>query len=368
MIVWGDCLKLNENELCNEQIGEENNKKPNKRKYILAILGTTLGVYLIMKCILPLVVPFVFSYLIAAALLPLVRFFEKKLKIPKTISGGILLVILFTVFGFLLFFLLRNLINQIVTLLTNLPVYQASIMNIVDSLCVSCDGLFGLMDGQTRGFVDGNINSLFLNIQHNILPSISEHTLYLVIKIVGLTGSIIFLVVATLLMIHDVDAIKKSYSKLLIYEDIKCIKQKIFNAGIAYFRAQLIIMSIVSIINVGGLLILKNKYALLIGIVIALIDAFPVLGSGIILVPWAIISLFSKDVFNAAILMSIYLLCQLVRQMLEPRLIGNKIGIHPIFTIMAIYVGIQLFGLLGVILGPLALVTIKAIVEVVNYS
>lgn len=361
-------MKVDKNDLSNEQIGNENKKKLNKRKYILTIFGTTLGVYLLIKCILPLVVPFVFAYFIAIALLPITRFLEKKIKIPKTISGGFLLVILFTIMGTTLFFLLKNLINQIVTLLINLPVYQAAVLNVVDSMCAGCDGMFGLMEGQTRGFVDSNISTMFVNIQRNVLPEISERTLYIVIKIVGLTGAIIFLVVSTLLMIHDVDAIKEDYSKLLIYEDIKRIKKKVSSAGIAYFKAQIIIMSIVAGINVGGLFLINNRYALLIGIVIALIDAFPVLGSGIILVPWAIISLFTKDVFNAAILMSVYLLCQLVRQMLEPRLIGDKIGIHPIFTIMAIYVGIQLFGILGVVLGPLALVTIKAIVEVVDYS
>lgn len=359
MIVWGDCVN---------QVKEENGRLINKKKYILTLIGTTLGVYLLMKCILPLVVPFIFAYLIAAALLPLTRFLERKLRIPKTITGGILLFILLITLGCALFFLLRNLINQIVALLTNLPVYQASIMNIVDSICINCDGMLGLMEGQTRGFVDNHISSVFTTIQSRILPTISQHTLLIVVKIIGFTGSIIFLVVASLLMIHDADAIKKSYSKLLIYEDIRAVKEKISNAGIAYFRAQIIIMSIVATINVSGFVLLKNQYALLIGIAIALIDAFPVLGSGIILVPWAMISLFSKDIFDAAILMSIYLLCQLVRQFLEPRLIGNKIGIHPIFTIMAIYVGIQLFGIMGFILGPLSLVTIRAIVEVINYS
>ncbi|WP_123610641.1 sporulation integral membrane protein YtvI [Mobilisporobacter senegalensis] len=359
-------MKTYENDLQNNQ--SKDGKGINKKKYILTLLGTTLGVYLLMKCVMPLVVPFLFAYLIAAALLPLTRIFERKLKIPKTITGGTLLILLLLFLGCSLFILLKNLINQIVTLLTNLPVYQASIMNIVDSICVRCDGMFGLIDGQTRGFFDDNINTVFATIQRNILPSISQHTLFIVIKIIGLTGSIIFLIAATLLMIHDADAIKKSYSKLLIYEDIRAIKQKIFSAGVAYFRAQLIIMSIVAAINVGGLLVLKNRYALLIGIVIAIIDAFPVLGSGIILIPWAIISLFSKDIFDAAILMSIYFLCQLVRQILEPRLIGDKIGIHPIFTIMAIYVGIQLFGIMGFILGPLSLVTIRAIIEVINGS
>lgn len=76
----------------------------------------------------------------------------------------------------------------------------------------------------------------------------------------------------------------------------------------------------------------------------------------------------SQNIFNAVILMSIYLLCQVVRQILEPKLIGDRIGINPIITIMAIYIGFEVYGVMGFILGPISLVIIRAIVEVINFS
>ena len=93
----------------------------------------------------------------------------------------------------------------------------------------------------------------------------------------------------------------------------------------------------------------------------AVFDAFPVLGSGLILVPWAIICLLQGHYVQTAILIAMYLLCVLVREGLEPKLLGNRIGIPPLYTLMAVYVGVELFGVWGVILGPFGLVIIRAV-------
>lgn len=368
MIVWGDYLKLQGDNLKKDIIGENNDIKIDKRKYILTLLGTTLGVFLVMKCIIPLVVPFVFAYFITGSILPFIRYIEKKFKVPKALSGGILLVISFSLFGWIFLFLAKNLISQILSLLRNLPVYQSALIKIIDSFCVRCDHMFGFVDGQARGFVDDNMNIMLMEVKNHIMPSMTEQTISIVFKIIGVTGSIIFMLVSVLLMIRGADKIKESYMGSLFYEDIQLVKSKLSGAGIAYFKAQLIIMSIISVMNVSGLLLLKNEYALLLGIGIALIDALPVLGSGTILIPWAIILLFSKEIVPAAVLITLYLLSQLIRQFMEPRLIGDRIGVNPIFTIMSIYVGIQIYGLLGFVLGPISLVIIKAIVEIVNQS
>jgi predicted PurR-regulated permease PerM len=105
---------------------------------------------------------------------------------------------------------------------------------------------------------------------------------------------------------------------------------------------------------------------LLLGIGVAIFDAFPVLGSGLVLVPWAIIGLLKGNYVQAVILAVMYVLCLLVREGLEPKLLGNRIGIPPLYTLMAVYVGVELFGLWGVILGPFGLVIIRAVLDMEN--
>lgn len=338
----------------------------NKRRLVTTIIVTTIGVYLTIRFILPLVAPFIMAYAIAALILPLTRLLEKKCKIPKTIGGTLALFALLLSAGIGLLYLGENLIEQFQMFMKNFPVYQSMIVNSVDSFCNGCDRFLGLAKGEARAFFDGNINTMLLEVQTNLMPKMTEQTFQVAFKIVGIVGTLIFTIISILLIVQDADEIKKKYKLLPFYKEIHSVTGKLSGAGIAYLKAQLIIMSIISVINISGLLLIKNKYALLVGIGVAILDALPVFGSGTIFIPWAVISFFSKDIFQAAVLISLYFVTQLIRQMLEPKLIGDKIGIKPIFTIMSMYAGIKLFGVFGFLLGPIGLIIIISIIKTVN--
>jgi sporulation integral membrane protein YtvI len=128
-----------------------------------------------------------------------------------------------------------------------------------------------------------------------------------------------------------------------------------------YIRAQCILMCIVSAICVTGLVILGNQYALLLGVLIAFVDALPVFGSGAFFWPWALYSIIVGNYKMAMGLAIINILVLITRQMLEPRIIGSQIGLHPVATLMSIFIGLKVFGLFGFIIGPIILVTIKAL-------
>src|SRR5690606_32935330 len=110
----------------------------------------------------------------------------------------------------------------------------------------------------------------------------------------------------------------------------------------------------------------RKEYSLVLGIFKAILDALPIIGSGMILIPWSIIMLINGNIFAAAILITVYLLCQIIREIVEPKLIGNRIGIRPLYTLMSMYVGLKLFGIAGFILGPVGLIIIIAIIKSLN--
>jgi predicted PurR-regulated permease PerM len=99
---------------------------------------------------------------------------------------------------------------------------------------------------------------------------------------------------------------------------------------------------------------------MLFGVAIGLFDAFPVLGSGMLLVPWSVISFIRGKAFDGAVLLTLFGICQFMREYLEPKLLGGKMGIKPVQSLMAIYIGYELFGVLGLFLGPFGLVLIKS--------
>ena len=103
------------------------------------------------------------------------------------------------------------------------------------------------------------------------------------------------------------------------------------------------------------------KYPLLIALITAFVDALPILGSGTVLVPWAIISALDGDINLGVALVVLWIIMCVVRQFIEPKVVSNKLGIHPIFTLIAMYTGFKLFGVMGLLVGPIALIIIKSI-------
>ncbi len=133
-----------------------------------------------------------------------------------------------------------------------------------------------------------------------------------------------------------------------------------------YLKAQALLILISFIISVIGLYIFKIaglnvKYPLLYALGIGFVDALPIFGSGSVMVPWAIISACNGDMQLAISVFLLWIFMSVVRQLIEPRIVGNKIGIHPIFTLIAMYTGFKLMGVIGLFIGPIMLIILKSI-------
>ncbi len=138
-------------------------------------------------------------------------------------------------------------------------------------------------------------------------------------------------------------------------------KNTFFNAAASYIKAQLIIEGIIFIILLCGFLMLKINYSFTLALITALVDVVPIFGTGAILIPMAIFNFLSAKSSLGWGILILYGTALLARQLCEPKIIGKKLGIHPLVTIFSIYVGTKLFGVLGLILAPLAAVFIKVL-------
>lgn len=336
---------------------------PNNLKLILIVLSTVILVYIGFEYIMPLFLPFIIAYFIAWLLLPVVKFLNKKLRIPRILAGIVSLILLASGSLSLAYVGLKHLIQQTTTLVRNMPIYLNNISEKLDGHCLHLDTFLNIKEGTIRGFINSNIDNLLNTIKTEILPYITRESFGLLIKFVGSFGIIIIVIISILFFIKDGDIYSNKIRHSSFYDYVQVITDKLYDTGIAYLKTQGMIGIVIGLLCSIGLFLIDNKYALLIGIGIAILDAFPVLGTGIILIPWTIISLFNKEIFDGAILMSVYLGCQIVRETLEPRLLGNHIGIKPIHTLISMYVGLKVYGVTGFILGPISLVFIFTIVK-----
>lgn len=127
----------------------------------------------------------------------------------------------------------------------------------------------------------------------------------------------------------------------------------------AWLKAQAKLMGISALVLTAGFLILQVDYPLLFGLVIALIDALPALGTGLILIPWGLFMFLQGNTYLGAGLIILYGTAALIRTALEPRLLGKQMGLDPLLTLLALYGGYRLFGIPGMILFPIGAIMVK---------
>lgn len=336
-----------------------------QQKYVKLYKGiaVTVGVYLAFRYALPLFAPFVAAYLLAATVRPVVLFLKRKCHIPAGVGATGALLGMVAVLGSGVFFLGKLLVEQLVRFAENYGGYRDAAMGAATRFCSRVDGWFSLSAGTAEDLMQTGIARIGETVDKEVLPALSKHSIEALGTFAyGVAGAIIAFVAAVLLLSNR-EKYAKGYRRSPFYAEVKQIMGRLSAAGVAYLKTQCILILLIGSICTVGFLFVKREYALLLGIGVAILDAFPVLGSGLVLVPWAVICLLKGSYAQTAILAVMYLLCLLVREGLEPKLLGNKIGIPPLYTLMAVYVGVELFGVSGVILGPFGLVIVRAVLD-----
>lgn len=335
-------------------------------KWFLTVAMISAGVYLGFRYLLPLVFPFLVAYFLAWIIRPVTEALYRRLKIPRIIGGTFSLILLVGVFGTAFCMLINILIKQAILFIKNIPIWLNVIAGKLDSICEHMDGLMGCNSGTIRTMVDDNLTQTVNMVKTDIMPKLTKHSISFTIKFVAFIGIVLIVLVAAILIAKDLPAVRERYERNHLYREIHKVTEKLSDAGIAFLRCQLIIMTIVAVICVFGLYFIKNDYPVLLGMGIALLDALPILGSGMVFIPWSLIMLINGDIYTAAMLFTIFLVCQVVREILEPKLIGNRIGIKPLYTLIAMYAGVKLFSITGFFLGPIGLLIIITVYKVIN--
>lgn len=329
-----------------------------KSRYL--ILGATaLMLFLTFRFLLPLVLPFVLAYFFAKMVSPIIHFLTEKLKWRKKVSSIMVVLITVIAIGGFFIYVLSIVIGQMILLLQKIPVYQQVINHTIEEFSCHCDRILELAGGTSYQYIESQTENLYHNIESNILPKLSSCAIS-ILQWVARAGSGLFIFfLSTLLILLD-----ESFPA--VHRKIKPLAVKLKYAGLAYIKAQSIIIFIIAVVVSIGLMLIGNDYAVLFGIGIAIFDAFPIVGSGIVLVPWAVMEIFSGHFYEAAVLVTIFVIATFFREILEPRLLGKEIGMKPLFVLISIYVGVELFQIGGIILGPVALTVLKAVNELLK--
>jgi sporulation integral membrane protein YtvI len=331
----------------------------------LYVLLSAAAVWLGFSVLLPLALPFLLGLGAALLLDPAVRLCLRKTNLPRWGCTGLCLTLFYGLLGLGLYVLLRQLCleaaslsRSLPALLTELAAPMARLQEQLRSLAARLPDGFGQAaeDAVTRFFASGSV----------LTEKLPEMALSAATAIVAaVPEALVFLVTAILssyFISSDLPGLRKAAKKLLppawrgravsTLADLK-------TALGGWLRAQLMLMGCTFVVLSLGLMLLGVGMPLLVGGGIALIDALPILGTGTVLLPWSLVCFLRGQARRGVGLLLLYAAAALGRTVLEPKLLGKQMGLHPLLTLAAIYVGYRLFGVLGMILLPIAAMVLE---------
>ncbi|MGP4041608.1 sporulation integral membrane protein YtvI [Gracilibacillus sp. D59] len=344
---------------------------------IFHLFGMLSVLLLIIYLIVQFLFPFFLACVFAILLYPIIQLMHFQLKIPYILSC--LLAILIAIVGTImsLFYIGVELLQGIVYLTKWMPdnlqfLLERSIDHFnqwIQPIIQKSNQFIHSLPTEQHSIIEEQLTEISISLADQIAYMLEIMLNWVGMQVASLPGSVtvlIFSFLCTFFICKDWDKFYQYISKkipLSYIEIISTISKQIKTKVIKYLKAQLLLLFITFTTIFFGLSLFQIKHAFTIAILMALVDLLPILGTGIIFIPWSLYLFMTEDTTLAICLFSLYIFVILQRQILEPKIISNALGIHPILTILSIYLGFQLFGVKGLWLGPAILFIGKACSE-----
>ncbi|MCT4606023.1 MAG: sporulation integral membrane protein YtvI [Marinisporobacter sp.] len=326
------------------------------RIFILCFI--LLGVYFISTTLIFYILPFILSWIIASILEPAINFLNEVLKLSRNISTFIIIFFFVLFIGLILSLIGGIIIVQLTTLSIELSQYPKKLYLHSSELVKKVEHLYiGLPPDLAQSIINA-VNGLFQNLT-SILGKFISSLLSFISAIPSFFTFLIVTILSTFFMARDKKKIKAFIIAQLPTNALsksQMVKENLLFALMGYMKSQLILMCITFIESAIGLIAIGMDYSLLIAFFASIIDALPIVGTGCVYVPLIIGNLLMKSYKTAFSLTLLYIIIIFIRQLLEPKILGSQIGVYPLATLISMYIGLKLFGILGLILGPISLI------------
>ena len=313
-------------------------------------------------------VPFLIAFIIATMIEPVVRWLSKKTTLERKKSAIIVLFIVFSIIIGILILGTTTLISESSNLLSKTNDYinlaYSKFQNLSKDLRINI-----FRDNEEVNSIIQNSSKDILNTISNIITKFLQSLLSLATSLPEIGVYTAITIIATYFICTDrfyiLDQLEHHMPSEWVRKLGVHLREIISSLG-NYLKAEAILIGIDFAIILTGLIIMnifnfQIKYPLLVALGIGFVDALPLIGSGTVIIPWAVISALNGNLNLAIGLVILLAIIMIVRQFLEPKVVSSKIGIHPIFTLIAMYTGFKFIGLVGMLIGPIILIILKSI-------
>ena len=332
---------------------------------ILYVIFILIGLFLAFKLSI-FYMPFLIAFIISLMIEPAIRFLMRKMKLTRKLSSIIIFIIVSVIIIGSLIWGIVSLISEASNLLKDLNGYVEKAYILFQNFTNKFDfdkihlpnEINTIIQNSTGGLLNTASNWIrnALTGLLNVVTSIPTIAIYFVVTIMAL-----YLICVD--KVYILDQIEHHFPKRWVFKVGTHIRDLTKTLG-GYLKAEATLILVSFIISLVGLYILKFakfniEFPLLMALFIGFVDALPILGSGTVMVPWAIISALNGDLKLGIAIVILFIIMSVIRQFLEPKLVSKHIGTHPIFTLIAMYTGFKFIGVIGMLVGPIILIVIK---------
>lgn len=333
--------------------------------YFAIILGIAIAAC---RFVLPALLPFFIAVLVALLLKPVIRFLHEKCHVHKGVAGVVLSLLFYALIGFLLTILFIRLFATAKVFFTSLPtVYTSTVQPWLTAVFDSLQGFTSRLDPQAAAAYDVVAEKLIQTLGDSVSTlskSVVSGVTSLTFRTPGILLDILIAIIATVFIAADWSKLSQFVMRQFAPKTRVLVESIRTHLGLTlgrYVRSYALIMLITFAELSVGLSIIGIQSPFGIAALISVFDILPVLGSGTVLIPWAIISTIQGDYLRALGLAIVYLVVVVIRNIIEPKIIGNHVGLHPIVTLLAMVAGVYIFGPIGLLGLPVTLALIHSL-------
>lgn len=329
-----------------------------KRNLIIAL--SIAIIIIIFIYIIPVSLPIIFALLTALLIDPLVRLAEDKLNWKRNLAVISVFIFIIGLLSSLFYFTVTRLIGKIIDFTKAAPEY----FNTLAGLWIDVQAkLFQYTSGmplEVVNAIQSESKVIFDSMRTSILHLLSyERIVSFATDIPNLLVSLIVYIIALFLFMLELPNLKKMLFRHLTNETAEKVRIMITRLNgvlIGFMKAQLLVSLIILAVTFIGLMLIAPKYAVVMSLIIWIIDIIPILGSIIILAPWALYHFISGDIATGTQLSILAIVLLVIRRTVEPKVMGSQIGLSPLPTLIAMFIGLKLIGFLGFFVGPLVVI------------
>ncbi len=330
-------------------------------KRVVIFILIAMGLLFFSKQLATVLLPFILAVTFAIILEPIITFLEKRVRLPRGPAVFATLIAAGALAGYGIFMVVSQLIGELVELASLLPEYRETITNLTTDLLAQFE------------ILNENLpNIMSMNIQTSVrefLVTLEEGTKDLINRVLATFSGLptfvlvsIITLVATFFVARDKNIILNTFMHMVpprLRDQVSEFRETVSVDLFGFIKGRLVMLLLATLIAGVGLFLIDVRYWILLAIIIGIMDNIPVIGPGIIFTPWVAMNAIGGDIDRAVYLTILYFVIFSFRQLAEPKIMGDSVGLHPLIMLLAMYGGVVFFGVLGIFIGPVIAILIR---------